>query len=323
MIRSHHRKQDEETTYWLSYSDMMAGLLLVFVLIISLTVLHAKLQFDAKELELLGKEDELIAKSDDLEHERALVAMQQTELDKQRIQLSEQGEELDSLQITLDEQMARLKSQEEALNERDIKLAELQALLDEQQIKLDNIIGVRGELIEALKKEFEASNLHILVDEQTGAITFDASILFDYNEFVLKPGGEEFLSKFLPIYTSVLLSDKYKDYVAEILIEGHTDTDGDYLSNLELSQQRALSVAQYCLSDDTKVLSRDELQALRKVVAATGRSFSSPVYDANGRIDMDASRRVEFLFRLTDEEMIREMIEILSTDTAAETEPGG
>ena len=323
MIRSHHRKQDEETTYWLSYSDMMAGLLLVFVLIISLTVLHAKLQFDAKELELLGKEDELIAKSDDLEHERALVALQQTELDKQRIQLSEQGEELDSLQITLDEQMARLKSQEEALNERDIKLAELQALLDEQQIKLDNIIGVRGELIEALKKEFEASNLHILVDEQTGAITFDASILFDYNEFVLKPGGEEFLSRFLPIYTSVLLSDEYKDYVAEILIEGHTDTDGDYLSNLELSQQRALSVAQYCLSDNTKVLSRDDLQALRKVVAATGRSFSSPVYDENGRIDMDASRRVEFLFRLTDEEMIREMIEILSTDTSAEAESGG
>ncbi|MBR2122618.1 MAG: OmpA family protein [Lachnospiraceae bacterium] len=316
MIRAHHRKQDEETTYWLSYSDMMAGLLLVFVLIISLTVLHAKIQFDAKELELLGKEDELIAKSDDLEHERALVALQQTELDKQRIQLSEQGEELDSLQITLDEQMARLKSQEEALNERDIKLAELQALLDEQQFKLDNIIGVRGELIEALKKEFEKSNLHILVDEQTGAITFDASILFDYNEFVLKPTGEEFLSRFLPIYTGVLLSDKYKDYVSEILIEGHTDTDGDYLSNLELSQQRALSVAQYCLSDNTKILDKKSLEALRKVVAATGRSFSSPVLDENGKIDMDASRRVEFLFRLTDEEMIREMIEILSSDTS-------
>ena len=28
MAQRFHRKQDEETTYWLSYSDMMAGLLL-------------------------------------------------------------------------------------------------------------------------------------------------------------------------------------------------------------------------------------------------------------------------------------------------------
>ena len=50
------RKTDEETTYWLSYSDMMAGLLLTFVLIIAFTMMHAKMQYDAKETELLGKD---------------------------------------------------------------------------------------------------------------------------------------------------------------------------------------------------------------------------------------------------------------------------
>ena len=40
------------------------------------------------------------------------------------------------------------------------------------------------------------------------------------------------------------------------------------------------------------------------------------VYDDKGKVDMEASRRVEFLFRLKDEEMVREMIEILSEEEA-------
>ena len=56
-------------------------------------------------------------------------------------------------------------------------------------------------------------------------------------------------------------------------------------------------------------------RSLRAVASATGRSYSSPVYKADGRtVDDEASRRVESQFRLKDEEMIREMIEILSSE---------
>ena len=51
-FRRRRKSEDEETSYWLSYSDMMAGLLLVFVLIISFTMLQAKSQYEAKEEEL-------------------------------------------------------------------------------------------------------------------------------------------------------------------------------------------------------------------------------------------------------------------------------
>ena len=115
MIRSHQRKQDEETTYWLSYSDMMAGLLLVFVLIIALTVLHARIQFDMKETELLGKEEELLIQSSALEDEKALVAAQQDKLNEQQIALTEQGEILALQRIQLDEQATALEAQEEEL----------------------------------------------------------------------------------------------------------------------------------------------------------------------------------------------------------------
>ncbi|MCR4891742.1 MAG: OmpA family protein [Lachnospiraceae bacterium] len=304
-MRLRRRRPDEETTYWLSYSDMMAGLLLTFVLIISFTMLHAKIQYDEKETQLLGKEQELIIQTDELKEERATVASQKAILDSQQVKLNAQEE-------ALAKQGEKIALQEKTLREQHELLNEFQTLMDEQQAKLDNIIGVRSELIQALKEEFDNSNLHIAVDEQTGAITFDSSILFDYNKAEVKESGKKFLSEFLPRYVKVLLGDKYKDFVSEILIEGHTDTEGQYIFNLNLSQKRAFSVAEYCLSDDNGFLSDSELKALRGVVAVTGRSYSNPVYGEDGKVDMAASRRVEFLFRLKDEEMIREMIEILS-----------
>jgi chemotaxis protein MotB len=42
------------------------------------------------------------------------------------------------------------------------------------------------------------------------------------------------------------------------------------------------------------------------------------VYNADGTVDMDASRRVEFKFRLKDAEMIVEMNRILSQMEAQE-----
>ena len=312
-MKKRKRRPDEETTYWLSYSDRMAGLLLVFVLIISFTMLHAKMQYDEKQTELIGKEQELEVQTAELEEERGIVSQQKTTLDEQEKKLNAQEQ-------ALAEQGEKIAIQEETLKEQHELLDKLEAIMSEQQQKLDDIIGVRADLVEDLSNEFNNSDLKVSVDETTGAITFDASILFDYNKSVLKPSGKEFLADFLPRYADVLLSQKYKDNISEILIEGHTDTEGNYMSNLELSQKRALAVAEYCLSDNSKILSDKQLEEMRSLISATGRSYSNPIYDENGKIDMAASRRVEFLFRLTDEEMVREMIEILSEEEKGQTD---
>ena len=304
------RKQDEETNYWLSYSDMMAGLLLCFVLIISLTMLRAKVQYDEKETQLAGKEEELNAQSVELVNQEKELSLQSDELEKQKNKLIAQEE--------------KLMSQEETLNEQDELLGELQALLDEQEAKLEDIVGVRKELIQKLKSEFENSDLSVTIDEETGDITFDSSILFDYNKSTLISSGKEFLSSFLPRYIDIILSDDYKDYISEVDIVGHTDTDGTYLFNLNLSQERAYNVAQYCLSEDNKILTDDQLEKLEEVLTTSGKSYSDPVYNDDGSVNMEASRRVEVSFRLKDEEMIKEMIEILtSSESAEETTESG
>lgn len=305
MKRKTNRRQDEETSYWLSYSDMMAGLLLTFVLIISLTVLRSKIQYDEKQNELAGKEQELIIQSKELENERLTVDEQGAKLNAQELQLSEQQGELLIQQQKLAEQQELLIQQSELLQQ-------LKDLMDDQQAKLDNIIGVRSALVEALKKEFDDSSLSISVDEKTGAITMDSSILFSTNKFNLLDSGEEFLSEFVPRYIKILMSEQYRPYVSEIVIEGHTDTDGSYLFNLDLSQKRAYSVAEFCVDEKNSFLDEESRKALEKILSTNGKSYSDPVYDENGEIDAVASRRVEILFRLRDEEMIREMMDILN-----------
>ena len=47
-------------------------------------------------------------------------------------------------------------------------------------------------------------------------------------------------------------------------------------------------------------------------MTANGRSYSNLIYDEDGKENQEASRRVEFKFRLKDEEMVEEMIKILN-----------
>lgn len=60
-----------------------------------------------------------------------------------------------------------------------------------------------------------------------------------------------------------MLDDSYKKYLGEIIIDGYTDTDGDYSYNLELSQKRSLAVAQYLLDIKSDFLKDSQVQELK------------------------------------------------------------
>ena len=133
------------------------------------------------------------------------------------------------------------------------------------------------------------------------------------------------MDQVLPVYCQVLMKEEYKDYLAEIIIDGYTDTTGDYAYNLSLSQQRSLAVAQYLLSIEDDFLSSTQEEDLKQVLTVNGHSMSNPILDADGNVDMDASRRVEVKFRLKDDEMIDELNKIMSgttdeTETETETQ---
>lgn len=160
---------------------------------------------------------------------------------------------------------------------------------------LEQIVQKKADLLADLAAAYEAAGLNVSINSQTGEIALDSTVLFEYNSAAISAEGQAFLQKFTQIYTETVYSEKYADFVSRILVEGHTDTSGSYERNLELSQERADQVKAYCLSADCGVDSA-YAEAFAQSLEAVGYSYDKPVYDADGNVDMDASRRVAFRF---------------------------
>ena len=319
-MRRKKKSENNGFNVWRSYSDMMAGVLLLFVLIMCVTLFQAQKSYN----ESLQERDEKIALQEEytqelLDKQNALDKKDET-LQNQDAQLKTQDEKLAEQEQQLAALAAKLKEQESTLNAQQSALDEKTAQLKDQQAQIDQIIGVKADVIEALKNEFSKNNINVDIDAQTGALTLEASVMFDYDQAELTDAGKQALEQILPIYCKVLLQDDYMKYLAEIIIDGYTDTDGDYSYNLQLSQQRSLAVAQYLLDIQGNFLDATQSQNLEKYLTVNGHSMANPVLDANGNVDKDASRRVEVKFRLKDEEMIDEPNQLLSSndDTTAD-----
>ena len=306
-MRKRKKSEDSGFNVWRSYSDMMAGVLLLFILIMCVTLFQAQKSYN----ESIKERDDKIALQ---EQYTAEILAQQSELDEKDSKLSSQDEQLDKQKKLLAELAAQLKEQQASLDEKT-------SLLATQQKKIDNIIGVKADVIEALQKEFSKNNVSVDIDAQTGALTLNANVLFDYDKSELTDEGKQERADILPIYCKVLMEDTYKNYLAEIIIDGYTDTDGDYAYNLELSQQRSLAVAQYLLDIQGEFLTEDQSLNLQDYLTVNGHSMANPILDADGNVDKEASRRVEVKFRLKDDEMIEELSKIMagSEESAADT----
>ena len=267
-----NRKKDSTRSYWQSYSDMMAALLLVFILVMASILLQSTKVYEEKLIEQKAA---------------------QAEIDRQLQQLSDQEKVLENQRLQMIDQEETMKKQQE---------------------QLDQIIGVKARIIEELSKAFDNSNMSVTVDQETGAIMLDSSILFDVAKSELKPEGQLFLNEFLPTYFNVLLSEEISPYISEIIIEGHTDTTGSYMTNLKLSQERAFSVSSYIFNTYAQYMQEEKIEQMRYMVTANGRAWNDLIFFEDGTENMDASRRVEFKFRLKDDEMIDAMMEILEKD---------
>ncbi|MDE6883521.1 MAG: OmpA family protein [Lachnospiraceae bacterium] len=298
-----NREAFAEHSYWQSYSDMMAALLLIFILMIAITLaIYRQKTNDLEEtrLELNTAQSQLDQTIEDLELSKA-------ELEKSNGELASS---LAQLQQAYDQ--AALTQEE--LNNAYLEIENARQELTTTKQELQDIVGIRTDIIGALQSAF--SNSSMKVDAQTGSITFSSDVLFRYNSASLTTDSKETLKNIIPMYLDVLLQDQFRDYIAEIIIEGHTDTDGSYQSNMKLSYERANAVADFCLNKRNG-LHETKIEQLQKILTVNGKSWSSPVYqkDASGNlmqeVDMPASRRVEIKFRLKEDEMIEKIERVL------------
>lgn len=132
----------------------------------------------------------------------------------------------------------------------------------------------------------------------------EPAMLFDNNMAVLKPSFKEILNDFYPRYIAILNKPEYRDNIEEIRIEGHTDSNGSYFHNMELSQNRTRAVLEYCMS----LMRPDQIEWAKNFITANGLSSSHPILK-NGVEDKDLSRRVKFRVRTNAEKQLEVITE--------------
>ncbi|AFL68320.1 OmpA family protein [Sulfurospirillum barnesii] len=373
------RSKSSDQTFWVSYADLMAGLLFVFILLIGAIIIKyvyaqsdlvaIQTDLDAQKQALMLSEEELLQKKRDVESvTHKLIASQEQNLELTTLQarlqaelsklksdvstteeallaaralLAEKGKALEDKEVKLElsakevENLKRLLLEVE--NERDenkgalllaqtelsntsntlkLKQGELallsQKLLDTSlahqrlvedlnitKVRIKNLTGIRIKVVEELKSKLGQK---INIDPNSGAIRLPSGILFDVGSYELKPEAKKQLKETLQPYLEVLLNDAdIRDNIDHIMIEGHTDSDGSYMHNLDLSQKRAYAVMAFIYSWD-----ENKNALLQRYISAIGRSYSDRIFK-NGIEDKDASRRIEIKFSLSNKKAINEI----------------
>ncbi|WP_228154270.1 OmpA family protein [Aliarcobacter cryaerophilus] len=324
MYKKNEKNKNQEENFWVSYADLMAGLLFVFILVIaSIVIKYLYTQHSLEDSEdaksklfyELAKTKNMYEKSlEDLKDANQKIVLSNKEVEKLKallleydINIKDEKSKNDSLSLALND-----SSNQIALKDEELKLLADKLLVQTQihqkmvedfdiaKLKIKTLTGIKLNVIAKLKEKL-GNSIH--VDEKSGAIKFSSNILFDQNSYILKEEAKKELSSVLKNYLSLLLDDKeISKYIENITIEGHTNSDGTYLANLLLSQQRALAVMQFLYESnivDKKLLST--------FVNSSGRSSADLILDKKGVEDKDASRRIEIKFNIKNEEAIKEI----------------
>ena len=289
---------------------------------------------EESQSQLILSNNSLKLKSEELENLNQLLLSQTTKVDQysEHIVLlqnltKEQNETINNSSTTLNDYKNKvvllsneLTQKDESLKMNEEKLLQLLKALENKQTKYDDLLtklqsqkakiksltGIKLKVIAELKSTLGKK---INIDKQSGSLKLASNILFDKGSAQLKEGSKsELEANFLEYITALVGNKNIAQHIDEIIIEGHTDSDGSYLYNLNLSQQRAYAVMNHLLTMD--YIQRNNIQS--KLVAS-GRSYLDTV-KIDGREDKDASRRIEVKFRLKNEDAMYEIERILDAD---------
>jgi len=377
------KSTDEGSNFWISYADLMAGLLFVFILLIGAIVsksiilksnLHEKedrlLQISQtleikedklddlnvsfnKNIALLGEKEELIdTKDKSISENKKTISLKEDEIKKLNKMLLQANTQQDILSekvvivqnllkdtnstlqkekksfakrlkdykgqvIVLSDQLTDINQTVEnkdkkllkllnALDERETKYDGLIEKLQSQKAKIKSLTGIKLKVVAALKEEL-GSNINI--DKNSGSLRLASNILFDKGSAILKDEAKTELKQAFEEYIGALVTNpKIKPHLDRIIIEGHTDSDGGYLYNLDLSQRRAFAVMNFLLTLDFA-----KENNIKPLMIASGRAYLDAV-KVEGVENKEASRRIEIKFRLKNEDAMHEIEKVLDAE---------
>jgi outer membrane protein OmpA-like peptidoglycan-associated protein len=159
-----------------------------------------------------------------------------------------------------------------------------------KRVVIGNVVG-----------QMKSNNINVKVNPETGDVSIQESILFAKGSTELKLEGKAFLRRFIPVYSGVIFSKpEFEQEISRVVIEGHTSSDGDDKTNLQLSLLRSSSVYNYIFYE----MNFPTKSPLSQKILAAGRGE----IESDKKRDNPGDRKVVFRFQFRSDELKKDIV---------------
>jgi len=278
LVRADH--EDAEEGYFASISDLMIGILFVFLLMLTVFAIN----FHQAEHDQVVKLEELKRTQRELSHQTQLAEREREEAERQK---------------TKNDKLKMLLGQAQAEMEREINLRE----------------RARESLLTTLQQQLSARGIQVVIDQRSGVLRLAGDLLFatgsaDLSDDALRTvqALAEVMASTMPCYaagTPAGCDHAAAPVLETVLIEGHTDHRpfsgaSHFRDNDQLSTERALAVFAELRRAEPSLDSLRNTDGLQ-LLGAAGYGDRRPLPDAQGATEDDfrKNRRIDIRFVLT------------------------
>jgi chemotaxis protein MotB len=289
--------EDEGAGYLVSVSDIMSGLLFVFII----TLVAFVIQFqDAAEKK--DKESVLLQQAVDRK-------------EQEWIELQEASKKKDFERLAL----------ETASEGKEVERKILQKKVEQ----LTNNRAVRSKLLRDIERQLKDQGVEVEIDQGLGVLRLtEKTVLFRSNSTDLDPKPREnlrviseVLSSIIPCYASTTRSLDYCDpetigKLEAVFIEGHTDNVPIHkpsYTNWDLSAKRAISTYQFMLGESS-ILGELYNEREEPLFSVSGYSDQRPVVSYDVPTDDPKNRRIDIRFIMTPPKKTPDIIKAIQEE---------
>lgn len=297
--RQRLRQDRAAENFWPSFTDMISTIAIILfflILIIFIKNIIIANDLDAKQAELIENERALEVARDEM-------AVLNAEISDKETNLMMLIDEAESLKAEVEQGQIALKLSEDQILEQQMIIAMSNQELGDMRTKLNEVAAIRLKVLtdmkEAIEAELEKSQVSTEGDlvkiGDNGNIILSNTLLFSTNSSTVNEDGKIVLNELGRAFEALLDDDSLRQNIDAIQIEGHTDWRNTTEYNRDLSAQRAISVVNFILANNTRLNNEYD-----SYFVASAFSETRPLYDTNNEELLAQNRRIEISIILKD-----------------------
>jgi len=274
---------DESTeNFWPSFTDLISTVSMILFVLVLLAYIQNLIS--AKQLSATKRE---------LENSGQRILATRAQLSDAEKKLQSLGDQIRAGQALLADSRAQLEAQQAKVQASNREISDLRAKVEGIAVLRVSVLQKVKQSIDAqLQSELRSSPARIA---DNGNIAIDESVVFESNQYTLRPGGQEFLKAVAKAFANVLRDPNVRSNIDVVSIQGHTDERGTVQHNRDLSAKRANAVLDYMFEVEPELA-----EQYGSYFAASAFSEFRPLRTEKNEAAYQQNRRIEISVVLKD-----------------------